>query len=263
MKFILTFFSLCVLKCCGAPSKTLQSHQNITETVVQLNDLYQINSLNGKDVSSFKLTITFNDSTKQVSGFSGCNKFFGSYTLENKILKFGNLASTKMFCDDEANQIETQFLKSLEKADSFSIKNEILQLISDNNIILEGSKEKAQEQLTTIEYTASSRGSYQKIVANKTGISKTKKKSKNPETKSYANYKWETLEHILEAIPLEAIANLEVPSKNFQFDGAPIAKLKISSNGKTYETPSFDHGNPPKEIAELIKELLSISEMIE
>jgi hypothetical protein len=32
------------------------------------------------------------------------------------------------------------------------------------------------------------------------------------------------------------------------YDGAPIANFKITFKDKTYETPSFDHGFPPKEI---------------
>lgn len=245
------------------PSKTLQSHENNSETLTQLNGLYHINNLNDKDVSSFKLNITFNDSTKQIAGFSGCNRFFGSYTLENNTLKIGSLASTRMLCNDEANQMETQLLQALEKVNSFSLKNNTLQLSSDNNIVLEASKEKSLKQLTSIEYTTSSRGSYQKIVANKTGISKSKKKGKIAAAKAYDISKWNALLHILEATPLETIPNLEAPSKDFQFDGAAISRLKIISNGKTYETAPFDHGNPPKDIAELIKELVSISEMIE
>jgi heat shock protein HslJ len=244
-------------------TQTMQSLENNAETLMELNGTFHINSLNSKDVSSFKLNISFNDSTKQASGFSGCNPFFGSYSLENSSLKFGSLGSTRMLCENEANQIETELLKVLEKADSFSIKNGILQLLSVDNIIIEAYKEKAQDKSISIEYTASSRGSYQQIIINETEISKSKKRGKNPLYKTYDSSKWNTLKEIVDTIHLETLPNLEAPSKDFQFDGAPLAKLKITSNGKTYETPPFDHGNPPKEISELIKEILSISEMIE
>ena len=64
-------------------------------------------------------------------------------------------------------------------------------------------------------------------------------------------------------IALGTISNLEAPSKNFQFDGAVLAKLTIVYDGVTYQTQPFDHGNPPKEIALLVKEILSISQNIE
>jgi heat shock protein HslJ len=244
-------------------TKGMQSLESNAGNEMQLNGTYHINNLNSTDISSFKLNISFNDSTKQVSGFSGCNRFFGSYSLENNSLKFGNLGSTRMLCENEANQIETELLKALETADSFSIKNGTLQLLSKDNIIIEAYKEKAQDKSVSIEYTASSRGSYQQIIINETEISKSKKRGKNPIYKVYDSSKWRTLQQILDSIQLDNIPNLKAPSKDFQFDGAPIAKLKITSNGKTYETPPFDHGNPPKDLSELIKGVLTISEMIE
>ena len=62
---------------------------------------------------------------------------------------------------------------------------------------------------------------------------------------------------------IEQIPNLKAPTENRFFDGAAIANLKISYKGTIYESASFDHGNPPKEIEPLVKEILSISENIE
>jgi hypothetical protein len=67
----------------------------------------------------------------------------------------------------------------------------------------------------------------------------------------------------LKPVNVENIPNLKAPSEKRFYDGAAIATLSIVYNGETYTTPSFDHGNPPNEIAELVKEILSISENIE
>lgn len=114
-----------------------------------------------------------------------------------------------------------------------------------------------------IEYEAHSRGYYQHIVITKNQISISKQRTQSAIVKKSNEDTWKTFTDILKKIDIENIQNLKAPSENRFFDGAAIANLKITIDGKTYETPSFDHGNPPKEIAQLVKEMLSISENIE
>lgn len=120
-----------------------------------------------------------------------------------------------------------------------------------------------QDSTIQIEYRASTRGFYQKIRVVNGKISTTKKRGKNAHLQAISKNDWEQILVVLNHTKLENISELLPPSQDFQFDGAPLARLKIISNGKTYETQGFDHGNPPKEVAELVKEILSISENIE
>jgi heat shock protein HslJ len=129
MKFILVLFSIFILKTCDTMSET-ESHENI------LNGNYIIEIVDELDVSDFQLTVQFNQETKQVSGFSGCNRFFGSYTLNENILDIGPLASTKMMCQDPNNKIEAKLLDNLSNANSFSLKENILVLNADNHPII-------------------------------------------------------------------------------------------------------------------------------
>ena len=66
-----------------------------------------------------------------------------------------------------------------------------------------------------------------------------------------------------ENVKFENMPLLEAPSQKRFFDGAAIAKLKVTFDGKTYETPSFDHGNPHPDITNLVKEILSIAQNVE
>ena len=50
----------------------------------------------------------------EISGYGGCNQFFGQYTQEGQILTIGALASTKKYCAD-VMQDETAFLKTLQE----------------------------------------------------------------------------------------------------------------------------------------------------
>jgi putative lipoprotein len=61
------------------------------------------------------------------AGFSGCNRFTGSYELAETRLSFGPLASTRMACA-EGMELEQQFLAALERAVHFSLQDGRLSL---------------------------------------------------------------------------------------------------------------------------------------
>lgn len=63
----------------------------------------------------------------QVTGFAGCNRFFGKVALEQgQRLAFGKMASTMMACP--ALQQEGKFLKALQMADNYSLNQGSLSL---------------------------------------------------------------------------------------------------------------------------------------
>ena len=57
----------------------------------------------------------------KVSGFSGCNRMIGSYTLEGETLTFNALGGTKMLCLEVAD-FESHFLEYLQKTHSWKCK---------------------------------------------------------------------------------------------------------------------------------------------
>lgn len=253
-----------VLRCCWGPTDyqfMLQEQYHDDTILKELNGNYNINELNGENVSSFNLNITFKDSTKQVSGFSGCNRFFGSFKLNKVFLEFSDLGLTKILCAKDKNNVEDKLLKAFKKANVILFTKNGFSIYNKKKILLTASKE--IEEVSNIEYVASSRGTYKQIIINKKNISTVTKRGGKPTNKNCSTEDWERIAKIFKSIEVERISELEPPSKAFQFDGAAIARLKITMDGKDYETQSFDHGNPPKEIAELVKEILSISENIE
>ncbi|MDR3097267.1 MAG: META domain-containing protein [Paraburkholderia sp.] len=50
---------------------------------------------------------------RRASGFSGCNRYMGSYTLKNGLLSFGQLAGTRMACIGSGGEIEGPYLDAL------------------------------------------------------------------------------------------------------------------------------------------------------
>jgi heat shock protein HslJ len=61
------------------------------------------------------LTLDFSTATGQrrVTGFAGCNRYTGSYTLKDGSLSFGPLASTRKACQAPAGDLEGAYLDGL------------------------------------------------------------------------------------------------------------------------------------------------------
>lgn len=62
-----------------------------------------------------------------VAGFSGCNNYSASYTVDGDSLSIGDAASTMMFCDGLMDQ-ETAFLELLSTIGGYSIQGTKLTL---------------------------------------------------------------------------------------------------------------------------------------
>ena len=94
-------------------------------------------SLNGKEIkfkeAQSEVFFTLDATDKKDSGKAGCNRFFGTYDLNESELAFSGMGATKMACPDM--DIEASFFKVLEDTKSFVIKNDKLTLKDANNVI--------------------------------------------------------------------------------------------------------------------------------
>ncbi|PWH83690.1 hypothetical protein DIS18_03805 [Algibacter marinivivus] len=129
--------------------------------------------------------------------------------------------------------------------------------------LAKGCYPQAEQDNLSLEYTASTRGSYLQIIIKDKTIYYSKERGANSITKSCPDELWEKILKECYRVDLEKLPTFTVPSKNHQLDGALRAYLKIITNGEIHQSQSFDHGNPPKEIASLVKEILSVVENIE
>lgn len=264
MRIMLLFFSMMVLRCCWGPTEyqLLQDIQDRNTIVKTLNDSFAINTLNQEDISIHKLSVSFNENTKKVSGFSGCNRFFGHYSLNKNTLTFSELGATKMLCSEEKNKVESELLKTLQRSNNILFTEEGFVLFKNKRPLLSATKLQEHNKMS-FEYSATSRSAFKTIKIEKDSIVFSKKRKGKSLKTACDTVFWQKLIKISNGIDIQNISNLTAPSKAFRYDGAPLARLKITSNGTTYESAPFDHGNPPKEISSLVKEILSITENIE
>ena len=72
----------------------------------------------------------------KVSGFAGCNSFFGSYIQQGSNLSISSLASTRKACEKTLMQSETKFLGLLEKNRRFLISQDGMRLTLIGETIL-------------------------------------------------------------------------------------------------------------------------------
>jgi copper homeostasis protein (lipoprotein) len=70
-------------------------------------------------------TLMFDQLQSRVSGFAGCNRYFGAFRISaDGGIRISNIGSTKMACDDM--RLERDFLAALENVDRFEVKDDQL-----------------------------------------------------------------------------------------------------------------------------------------
>jgi hypothetical protein len=114
---------------------------------------------------------------------------------------------------------------------------------------------------TTLQYTASTRGFFQKIVVTnqKATISRDRNGEKFPEEIAISDKDWKEIISYFEKIDLEKVPTLKDPTQKRFYDGAAIANLKVRYQDKNYETTDFDHEFPPAEIEKLVNKIVSLA----
>lgn len=110
-----------------------------------------------------------------------------------------------------------------------------------------------------IEYTANSRGLYNKTVVENKTLAFINTRDGKPVTSSLTEEQWNSLITEFQKVDLEEIPNLKAPTQKRFHDGAAMANLKITYKGKIYESQTFDNGFPPEKIKKIVNTLLSFS----
>ena len=120
------------------------------------------------------------------------------------------------------------------------------------------------QESTLITYQATTRGFFLKLWIQGNSISITQDRN----IKEVSKYRLSdsdinTIYKMMEAIDESSLENLKPPTTTFQYDAAAIATLTIKKADQSYMTPAFDHGKPPKPIAEIVNKMLSIKSEME
>ena len=128
----------------GTPLKIMVSRTAMTAKPAKpnadlVNTYWKLTELNGKPATlgagKKELHLVLELEKNTVRGFSGCNRFSGTYQKNTNKLKFGPMAATMMACMEGMEQ-EQAFLKALGRTERYAIKGNSLSLYSDDEKLI-------------------------------------------------------------------------------------------------------------------------------
>lgn len=129
MNNIIKIVVLClVLTSCDETKKVID-----TASQVQLSGSYVVTNLEGKAVTENAPDLNFSVLENQISGSTGCNRYFGTYAIDLYALSFSELGSTKMVCPEPQMNTEFVFMSALGNTGSYSLEEGTLTLYSKND----------------------------------------------------------------------------------------------------------------------------------
>jgi len=140
--FLTILFTAFVLVSCDETKKVIDVAGN-----VQLSGAYKVSSINNSAVSENAPTFNFYALDKTIKGNTGCNSFFGSYTLDLYAISFSDIGSTEKACEQPIMDVENSFLNALRNAGSYDIENSVLTVYSkaDRSVLMVAIKDRAAE----------------------------------------------------------------------------------------------------------------------
>jgi heat shock protein HslJ len=100
-----------------------------------------LRSMDGTSVKLDKgkeITLRFESTTGSISGFGGCNNYFGKYKLNKDSLTITGVGSTEMACDDM--NTETEYYRQLQNTGKFKIVSNTLSFLISGSVILKFEK---------------------------------------------------------------------------------------------------------------------------
>ena len=105
---------------------------------------WELVELDGKTASTGaggrRATMRFDTDSARVSGFGGCNRYSGTYTLEGDWLAFGPLVMTRMACT-EGMQLETGLSAALVATTRYELSSTQLKLFGPSGAVARFSRQ--------------------------------------------------------------------------------------------------------------------------
>lgn len=114
--------------------------------------------------------------------------------------------------------------------------------------------------LPVLEYEANTRGFFRKITVDNKTIAVINVRDGKPTTSKISDADWNELVTLYKSVNKEGLAALKAPSDKRFYDGAPMANFRAITKEATFESATFDGGNPPTEIEKIVNKLIAIAD---
>ncbi len=109
----------------------------LEDTVWVLDSLAGQSEVNGNGGQTVDLTLMTQE--QRAAGFSGCNRYSGSYSFEGEVasgnpLSFGMMAGTLMACPGDG-EIEQPYLQMLSRVTAYVVEDRTLSLLAGSDVV--------------------------------------------------------------------------------------------------------------------------------
>lgn len=138
----LTVTCLMGFMACTVPQQSQPAPTGKKESASLTGTKWFLQSMNNSDISTSGLPestpwLMLSAAEKSINGHSGCNNFFGQYTLpaNSQTISFGQVGATKMACEGKM-ELETRLFKALQRVGKYSVSIDILTLYTADMVPL-------------------------------------------------------------------------------------------------------------------------------
>lgn len=142
MRYLLSFgtiLSLMFIQSCATqskPNQTLNLDLSGNWTLVQIHE--SSGTTVEKGFPNKKPNLILESISKKVTGNSGCNQLFGSFTTQQNKISFDGMGMTKMYCEGVK---ENEYIDLINRVKSYSIiDNQLILMDKDGNQLLKYTK---------------------------------------------------------------------------------------------------------------------------
>jgi heat shock protein HslJ len=129
---ILPLISLIILASLGSCSIMNQSADNAELSPSE----WRLISINGAPMSlGGNAVLRFNEKETQINGIAACNSFSADYEMLRKSIKFGNIITTKKYCEGKMDE-ENKIITNMQNVSRYEVKANMLYLYSQDELLL-------------------------------------------------------------------------------------------------------------------------------
>lgn len=122
----------------GAQADTLPDN-GPSAKIAAPDSFWQVVAIDGKEIvlqpGERRPNMLLAEGNTKVSGFSGCNRFFGGVIEEGEHFRFTKQGMTRMACMGKADDLEKKFIAALYDTASRRVSGSTMELIDKNGVI--------------------------------------------------------------------------------------------------------------------------------
>lgn len=148
IKFLSLIALVLVFSCKGSKEMTNSNSDKLTSGD------FQIQQIDGQDISDEELNLTFDMEEGTLSGYSGCNNFSADMKAEGTSLDLGHARATMRHCEDKMD-IEHKLLSQLNEVVAYHYEDGVLKLLGKDGKTLLTTKY-MEKKLKSGDYTITS-----------------------------------------------------------------------------------------------------------